>query len=38
MIAPGLYEVGFGGVRVEEMVVVTESGGESLNRLPEGLD
>ena len=37
-IEPGLYEVGFGGVRVEDMVVVTESGCENLNRLPEGLD
>ncbi len=37
-IEPGLYEVGFGGARVEDMVVVTESGIENLNRLPEGLD
>ena len=37
-IEPGLYEVGFGGVRVEDMVVVTDSGCENLNCLPEGLD
>jgi len=37
-IEPGLYRKDLGGVRVEDMVVVTEEGCENLNRLPEGLD
>ncbi|MEM9416142.1 MAG: M24 family metallopeptidase [Planctomycetota bacterium] len=37
-IEPGLYKVGFGGVRVEDLVIVTEDGCENLNTLPEGLD
>jgi Xaa-Pro aminopeptidase len=37
-VEPGLYRVGFGGVRVEDMVVVTEDGSDNLNQLPEGLD
>jgi Xaa-Pro aminopeptidase len=37
-IEPGLYRRAVGGVRVEDMVIVTEDGCESLNRLPEGLD
>ena len=37
-VEPGLYRKDLGGVRVEDMVVVTESGCENLNRLPEGLD
>lgn len=37
-VEPGLYHVGVGGVRVEDMVVVTPDGCENLNRLPEGLD
>ena len=36
-IEPGLYRKDLGGVRVEDMVVVTEGGCENLNRLPEGL-
>ena len=36
-IEPGLYSVAIGGIRVEDMVVVTENGCESLNKLPEGL-
>ena len=36
---PGLYSVKFGGVRVEDVYLVTETGSENLGRgLPEGLD
>jgi Xaa-Pro aminopeptidase len=37
-VEPGLYRKDLGGVRVEDMVVVTGDGCENLNRLPEGLD
>ncbi|HZW10991.1 MAG TPA: M24 family metallopeptidase [Phycisphaerales bacterium] len=37
-IEPGLYSIALGGVRVEDMVIVTESGCRNLNSLPEGLD
>lgn len=37
-VEPGLYRKDLGGVRVEDMVVVTDDGIENLNRLPEGLD
>lgn len=38
-IEPGLYSRKYGGVRVEDMIVVTESGApRNLNQLPEGLD
>lgn len=37
-VEPGLYRKDLGGVRVEDMVVVTENGIENLNRLPEGLN
>jgi len=36
-IEPGLYSRAIGGVRVEDMVIVTEDGCENLNALPEGL-
>jgi len=36
-IEPGLYRRDLGGVRVEDIVVVTAEGCENLNRLPEGL-
>lgn len=36
-IEPGLYAAGFGGVRVEDMVIVGESGCENLNMLSESL-
>ena len=37
-IEPGLYALGLGGIRVEDLVVVTADGCQNLNRLPEGLD
>lgn len=37
-IEPGLYSRKFGGVRVEDMVVVTDGAPRNLNKLPEGLD
>ncbi|MCA9247812.1 MAG: aminopeptidase P family protein [Planctomycetales bacterium] len=36
-IEPGLYRRDLGGVRVEDMVVVTSDGCENLNQLPTGL-
>jgi Xaa-Pro aminopeptidase len=37
-IEPGLYSRAVGGVRVEDMVIVTDTGCENLNKLHEGLD
>lgn len=37
-VEPGLYGRNEGGVRVEDMVVVTREGPRNLNRLHEGLD
>ena len=37
-IEPGLYCVEVGGVRVEDMVIVTPDGCENLNQLHESLD
>lgn len=36
-VEPGLYCKAIGGVRVEDMVIVTEDDCENLNTLPEGL-
>ncbi len=36
-IEPGLYRRDLGGIRVEDMVIVTADGCENLNKLPEGL-
>lgn len=36
-IEPGVYCKSIGGIRVEDLVIVTADGCESLNRLPEGL-
>lgn len=37
-VEPGLYSRNFGGVRVEDMLLVTKSHPKNLNRLPEGLN
>lgn len=37
-IEPGLYGAAIGGVRIEDLVIVTAEGCENLGRLPEGLD
>ena len=37
-VEPGLYCRAIGGIRLEDMVIVTEDGCENLNTLPEGLD
>jgi len=37
-IEPGLYATGFGGIRVEDMVIVTDDGCINLNTIPIGLD
>jgi Xaa-Pro aminopeptidase len=36
-IEPGLYRRDLGGIRVEDMVIVTADGCDNLNKLPEGL-
>jgi len=36
-IEPGLYSHAIGGVRIEDMVLVTDDGCENFNSLPEGL-
>jgi Xaa-Pro aminopeptidase len=36
-LEPGTYRQGFGGVRLEDLVLVTENGGETLTDFPYGL-
>ena len=36
-VEPGIYISGWGGVRIEDDVVVTRSGGRILNRTPKNL-
>ena len=36
-IEPGLYATGFGGIRVEDMVILTDTGCVNLNTIQEGL-
>ena len=37
-VEPGLYGPAIGGIRIEDMVAVTEDGCENFNTLHEGLD
>ncbi|USN98542.1 MAG: aminopeptidase P family protein [Phycisphaeraceae bacterium] len=37
-VEPGLYSMAVGGMRLEDLVIVTEDGCENLNELPEHLD
>jgi Xaa-Pro aminopeptidase len=36
-LEPGAYRQGYGGVRLEDLVLVTETGGETLTDFPYGL-
>lgn len=36
-VEPGLYREGIGGMRIEDLLIVTPQGVENLNKLPEGL-
>jgi Xaa-Pro aminopeptidase len=37
-LEPGLYRHGFGGVRVEDLLLVTDEGCETITDFPYGLD
>jgi Xaa-Pro aminopeptidase len=36
-VEPGLYAIGIGGIRIEDMVAVTDDGCENFNTLYQGL-
>ena len=36
-VEPGIYVPGFGGVRIEDLVIVTEGGCRNLTRSPKEL-
>jgi len=36
-VEPGLYRQGYGGVRLEDLVLVTDDGAENLTRYPYDL-
>jgi Xaa-Pro aminopeptidase len=36
-VEPGLYRAGFGGLRLEDLVLVTDDGAEMLTRFPYDL-
>jgi Xaa-Pro aminopeptidase len=36
-IEPGVYSKAIGGIRIEDMVIVTSDGCDNLNQLPQGL-
>jgi Xaa-Pro aminopeptidase len=37
-IEPGIYLKGFGGVRIEDMILITKSGYKSLTSVPKNLE
>ena len=37
-IEPGLYFKGFGGVRIEDMVLITKNGYKNLTKVPKDLN
>jgi Xaa-Pro aminopeptidase len=37
-VEPGLYSMAVGGMRLEDLLIVSDEGCENLNTLPEGLD
>ena len=37
-VEPGLYSRKYGGVRVEDIIVITDDAPRNLNKLPYGLD
>jgi Xaa-Pro aminopeptidase len=37
-VEPGLYRQGFGGVRLEDLVLVTAAGAENMTRYPYDLE